>query len=458
MKPGVTVMPPPGVERQARDDGRTVRLRSAHEGERYVELECDGRRSRVALQWHAPLPEIVRRRARYVLDHQRAPHRPGAAAGALVPIDTETGLTVPGAGWNDFSDARERIGMGLLLQQVLARGWGDDRDEVADAVAKYRRFLLELVITDDGRARSSSHGRAASDRLYDLPWLMLFLLGGDTAAEDVERAKTMFDRYYADGGDTFLAIGIGVAARELVAGLRRPGRRADADAVAERLIAHARGVLDLDAELPAHEVAYEQSIVAPMLEIFCVAAELTDDEAERGRLTDAIVARLPWLLAFGGRQPHVRMRDIAIRHWDGYWFGRERLWGDVFPHHWSALTANVLMLLPPVGRGRGGATARMLGPAVGFPDLRGEPDRLPLRRRGHRRVRDAELRLRPTRPSRRPDRQRSGLGAVLAALLLRRPVRRLIPCRPADPALIRDESRPAFPSCLKSATTEEVDA
>jgi hypothetical protein len=29
---------------------------------------------------------------------------------------------------------------------------------------------------------------------------------------------------------------------------------------------------------------------------------------------------------------------IAIRHWDGYWFGRQRLWGDTFPHHWSALT------------------------------------------------------------------------------------------------------------------------
>jgi hypothetical protein len=42
----------------------------------------------------------------------------------------------------------------------------------------------------------------------------------------------------------------------------------------------------------------------------------------------------------------VRLRDVAIRHWDGYWFGREMLWGDTFPHHWSALTANVLLMLP----------------------------------------------------------------------------------------------------------------
>lgn len=60
-------------------------------------------------------------------------------------------------------------------------------------------------------------------------------------------------------------------------------------------------------------------------------------------VTDA--ARAPH--AFGGPQPHVRMHDVAIRHWDGYWLGREQLWGDVFPHHWSVLTANVLLLAPP---------------------------------------------------------------------------------------------------------------
>ena len=210
-------------------------------------------------EWHAPLPEIVRRRARYVLDHQRAPHRAGAAAGALVPIDTETGLTVPGAGWNDFSDARERIGMGLLLQQVLARGWGDDRDEVADAVARYRRFLLELVITDDGRAEQLARPRRERSALR--PALAHALPARRGRRGRGRRARrTMFDRllrrrrrHLPRDRDRRR----GPRAR------RRPtprGRRADADAVAERLIAHARGVLDLDAELPAHEVAYEQSM------------------------------------------------------------------------------------------------------------------------------------------------------------------------------------------------------
>jgi hypothetical protein len=115
-----------------------------------------------------------------------------------------------------------------------------------------------------------------------------------------------------------------------------------------RLIrAHAARCVEARAKLPAHEVNYEQSMVAPLLEVLCVAATATDDPAEARTLDAAIAERLPWLLAFGGPQPHVRMRDIAIRHWDGYWFGREQLWGDTFPHYWSVLTANVLLLLPP---------------------------------------------------------------------------------------------------------------
>ena len=40
---------------------------------------------------------------------------------------------------------------------------------------------------------------------------------------------------------------------------------------------------------------------------------------------------LGWLLAFAGPQRHVRLRHVAIRHWDGYWFGLRRQWGDTFP-------------------------------------------------------------------------------------------------------------------------------
>jgi hypothetical protein len=48
---------------------------------------------------------------------------------------------------------------------------------------------------------------------------------------------------------------------------------------------------------------------------------------------------MPSLEAFNGNQPDVHLYDIGIRHWDGYWFGKNELLGDTMPHYWSALTA-----------------------------------------------------------------------------------------------------------------------
>lgn len=47
------------------------------------------------------------------------------------------------------------------------------------------------------------------------------------------------------------------------------------------------------------------------------------------------------LKLFNGLQPDYHLYEVAIRHWDGYWFGKRRMYGDTFPHYWSALTANV---------------------------------------------------------------------------------------------------------------------
>jgi hypothetical protein len=95
-------------------------------------------------------------------------------------------------------------------------------------------------------------------------------------------------------------------------------------------------------DLPAHEVDYEQSIVAPLVSLLALAHRRWPDR----RLLAATELALGWLLAFAGPQRHVRLRHVAVRHWDGYWFGLRRQWGDTFPHHWSALTAVALLELP----------------------------------------------------------------------------------------------------------------
>ena len=56
--------------------------------------------------------------------------------------------------------------------------------------------------------------------------------------------------------------------------------------------------------------------------------------------------QLDVLELFNGIEPSYHLREVAIRHWDGYWFGKRKLYGDTFPHYWSALTG-----LTPAGLG-----------------------------------------------------------------------------------------------------------
>lgn len=54
---------------------------------------------------------------------------------------------------------------------------------------------------------------------------------------------------------------------------------------------------------------------------------------------EAARQQMPILEAFAGRQPDHRLYEVPLRHWDDYWFGKLRLYGDTMPHYWSTISA-----------------------------------------------------------------------------------------------------------------------
>ena len=316
-------------------------------GVRHVWASVGGRRSRVSLLFSLPLRDLVERRVRLALDHQRAQRRSDGRRAAFVPYDNESRLTVLPGAWHDWSDTRERVGTALLLQQVRDRGWGD-RAELEEALAAYEEFVTGFVVAADGTVADDSRwpGRA---RLYNFPWFARFLLDQG----DLHRAVLIMDRYYTLGGDRFLAFELGPILRALAGRLDASGRDGDAGRMRAHLLGHAAAFLGYGQDLPAHEVNYEQSMVAPLLELLLAAYAERPEAVPPAEL----VRRLGWLTAFAADQPDVRLYQVPIRHWDAYWFGGLRLWGDVFPHYWSVLSAGVFLswpqgLLEPAQRAR----------------------------------------------------------------------------------------------------------
>ena len=326
--------PPVTVDRFAVERGTPILIDGAPltgRGLTYIDTGT----ARTAVLFHRPRRDLVEQRIRFILDHQRARERPEPDCYALVPYDHRTGLTQTTSAWADWADGAERLSMPSLLQQARLRGWGDS-DELDAALHGWAAFARARLITAEHDVLRGSDVSPAGIRLYNFPWMAHFFADQYVLYrrdEDLELAAALIERAYRRGADNHLLIGHPEAVLH-VADLLPDATRADR--LRGLLRRHALNFADLGTDLPAHEVNYEQSMVAPLVSLLAQAAPDTP----------ALPRAVSWLRAFGGPQPHVRLHNIGIRHWDGYWFGRDRQWGDTFPHYWSVLTAVALLQNP----------------------------------------------------------------------------------------------------------------
>jgi hypothetical protein len=273
---------------------------------------------------------LVRRRIAFIRDRQQVDDRRSPYDGAFVIFDNETGAQLRHGHRGDFSESRERVGMGVLLAQSLER-WPDARIEAG--LKRYHRFVRTRLQKPDGTVLGEVGGE--SSRLYNFPWVaqlhleLYRALGGSRYLDDC--FKTI-RAYYRQGGEKFYPIGLPMV--DAVTVFRAAGRKRQADQLLADFCRHGDHVAATGLALPKSEVNYEQTIVSPAVLISLECHRLTGE----ARYLACAKQLMPALEAFGGRQPDHRLNDIAIRHWDGYWFGKRESWGDVFPHHWSATT------------------------------------------------------------------------------------------------------------------------
>jgi hypothetical protein len=334
-----------------RVNGRSVKLKQGSAvlspdkaGPLELELKQGAKTSRARFFCAEDPDQLIAKRARFIVQRQQL-LRPGHPKhGALLSYDNQTE-----AMWEhdlplDWNEGRERMGMGVLLAQQLQRR----PDKKMEAALKlYVAFVKKKLQSPDGRVFEGIHDRGL--RLYNFPFCARLhfeawrLWGERRHLLDCYRT---YRAYYRLGGARFYAFVI--QAEDLVKALRQEGLLAEAAKILADFKAHAERILGNGTQYPRHEVIYEQSIVAPAALLLLDLFHLTGE----ARYRSAAALHLKLLEQFNGMQPDHRMREIAMRHWDGYWFGRDRLWGDTLPHYWSTLTALVFHSWARAGGGR----------------------------------------------------------------------------------------------------------
>lgn len=276
---------------------------------------------------------LVNRRCHFIADHQQFTRTGDPRDGALIVYDNETESQYingeSGRARSDCDEARERVAMGILLARQYQRT-SDER--LMQALGKYVKFVHRLQKPD--YTTNSTVDFKNKNRGYNYPWVADFWFTMFQTTGDKQYLKDGYGtlralvRYFKHG---FYCIQIPTYGYTL---LKENGFPAEADTLLNDFKSMADVFYENGPYYPTSEVNYEQSIVAPSVIHLLNVYQLTGEE----KYLKGAESQLPLLESFCGRQPSFHLNDIAIRHWDGYWFGKDQVWGDTFPHYWSTLT------------------------------------------------------------------------------------------------------------------------
>lgn len=276
---------------------------------------------------------LVNRRCHFIVDHQQFTKSGDPRDGALIVYDNETESQYingeSGRARSDCDEARERVAMGVLLARQYQR---TSDEKLMHALSKYVEFVHRLQKPD--YTTNSTVDFKNKNRGYNYPWVADFWFTMFRTTGDKQYLKDGYGtlralvRYFKHG---FYCIQIPTYGYTL---LKDNGYSAEADTLLNDFKSMADVFYENGPYYPTSEVNYEQSIVAPSIIHLLNVYQLTGEE----KYLKGAENQLPLLESFSGKQPSFHLNDIAIRHWDGYWFGKDQVWGDTFPHYWSTLT------------------------------------------------------------------------------------------------------------------------
>lgn len=317
-------------------DGKVTRVHCEfqvnQEGEYLIESQVGGKQLKAIFYVCNDFTTLVRNRCRFIADNQQYKGDIHSLKGAYLVYDNEEQM-IYYSHVDDHNGGRERIGMGALIALWLQK---EESICLRESLEEYVKYLYrELYDRNTGVVFNDISHNQDWHRMYNYTWMsilqieMYHLTKKPLYLEDAYRTMR---RYYLEGGEKFYAIGIPM--NELVKTLEAIKMNTEAEELKTWFLKHADYILETGISYPTSEVNYEQSIVAPAVSYLLQAYQLSDNE----RYLVEAKKQLEVLYLFNGRQPDYHLFENAIRHWDGYWFGKYKLLGDTYPHYWSVLT------------------------------------------------------------------------------------------------------------------------
>lgn len=303
-------------------------------GEHKFEFAVNGISTFIRCNVVAKLDDLIRKRIQFITGKQQF-HKPDSPLdGAYLIYDNEDECLFFDKSFRDHNASRERLGMGILIARYLQV---HSDEHIMESLVKFERFVRrEFFDENTGKVFDEIGKDPTHLRLYNAPWMstfwleMFFLKKEDIYLDFIY--KTLL-YYYESGGSRFYPNGLSL--KETVLAFRANKREAEAQEILDFYRVHVENIIKNGTDYPKHEVNFEQTIVTPAATFISSFYNLCPS----ARFLQEAKKHIEILERFNCQQPDYHLNEIPIRHWDDYWFGKRKLFGDTFPHYWSCLSA-----------------------------------------------------------------------------------------------------------------------
>ncbi len=274
--------------------------------------------------------ELVKNRCEFIVNNQQ--EHTGELKGAYTVYDNETHTRFFEEMPNPNHNAgRERLGMGVLIAKYLQIHFDE---KMFESLNEYSDFILrEYFNAETGEVFNMIHRDNSRRRIYNNAWFATFFKEMYKLTKEIKYLEYMcgaFYDLYENGGLHFYPLNIEMY--DSIKCLEKENMLKEKEKLFVFFKKNADYILSNGTNYPSIEVKFEDNIVIPAGSILAQMYQLTDDEKYlKGAKEHLDIHKI--FLFF---QPDGRMHGVSVHHWDDFWFGKRRLYGDTYPHYWSS--------------------------------------------------------------------------------------------------------------------------
>lgn len=303
-------------------------------GERKISAEVDGKKTWINVNVILPVDEILQRRAKFIAEKQQYHCEGSHLDGAYLIYDCDTESKYYDSDWSDHNASRERLAMGVVVCKAIQAKYDE---KLMTSLKKHREFIeREIFDSETGMVYDQICEKKEFTRIYNFPWVSTYYLEWYNLTGEIkclENSAKILIRFFENTDCELDAQCMEIY--NICKALEKEGLVGLYNRLLELFLTFIDKIGEDIAEHDGHvnETSYVSEHPNIKLCAFAHALLLTGDQKYRKGADDYFVKTK----AFFGSQPDFHLNSVNVRYWDRYWFGKNKSYGDLFPHYWASL-------------------------------------------------------------------------------------------------------------------------